>query len=199
MKFPLVAACLLATTLAQAQAPAAAPAEAPAEAPPAVPAGELQKLQAEIQRIDPQGRLTNEQLYDILMTREARRAEAESGPPGELFVLFSAVSFMAWLYASYRRERQRHETVRLMVEKGMEVPGALLAPPPKRPSDLRRGIILSTAGLGLTVCLALLSDMPGAWSAGLALFLIGLGHVLVWRLQGGRGPLMSALSSEPTP
>ncbi len=197
MKFPLVAACLLATTLAGAQAPAPTP--TPVEAPPAVPASELQKVQSEIQRIDPQGRLTDQQLYDLLMTREARRNEAEAGVPAELLVLFSAGSFMAWLFAGYRKERQRHETVRLMVEKGVEIPGALLAPPPKRPSDLRRGLILSTAGLGLTVFLALASNMPGAWGAGMTLFLIGVGHLLVWRLQGGRGSLSSALSSEPMP
>jgi hypothetical protein len=188
MKFQLVAACLLATSLAQAQAPT--------ESPSAVPEGEFQQLQAEAQRLDPQGKLTNEQLYDLLMTREARRNDA---PPMELIVLFSAVSFMAWLYASYRKERQRHETVRLMVEKGVEVPSALLAPPPKRPSDLRRGIILSTSGLGLAIFLALLPGTHGAWSAGVTLVLIGVGHLVVWRLQGGRGPLPSALSSEPVP
>jgi len=196
MKFPLIAAVLLATTLARAQAPAPAP--TPAEAPPGVLARELQQVEAEIRRIDPEGRLTNEQLYGLLVTREARRTKTESGPPIELLVLFSAVSFVAWLYASYRKERQRHETVRLMVEKGVEVPSALLAPPPKRPSDLRRGVILSTAGLGLTLFLALLGQ-NGAWGAGVTLFMIGVGHLIVWRLQGGRGPLMSALSSEPMP
>jgi len=194
MKFPLIAAVLLATTLARAQAPA----PTPAEAPPGVLARELQQVEAEIRRIDPEGRLTNEQLYGLLVTREARRTKTESGPPIELLVLFSAVSFVAWLYASYRKERQRHETVRLMVEKGVEVPSALLAPPPKRPSDLRRGVILSTAGLGLTLFLALLGQ-NGAWGAGVTLFMIGVGHLIVWRLQGGRGPLMSALSSEPMP
>ena len=191
MKFQLVAVCLLATTLAQAQAPEGSASAFVAE--------ELQQVQAEVQQVDPQGQLTNQQLFDLLMAREERRREDHAGPPAELLVLFSAVSFLAWLFAGYRKERQRHETVRLMVEKGAEIPSGLIAPPPKRPSDLRRGIILSMAGLGLTVFLAVLPDARGAWAAGLTLLLIGVGHLLVWRLQGGRGPLSSALSSEPVP
>jgi Domain of unknown function (DUF6249) len=197
MKFQLVAVCLLATPLARAQAPAGTPS---AEELQQVRT-EVHQVQAEVQQVDPKGQLTNEQLYDLLMTREARRRDARD-PPSEIFIMFFLTtmgSFLAWLFASYRKERQRHETVRLMVEKGVEVPSGLLAPPPKRPSDLRRGIILSTAGLGLAISLAFIPHVRGAWGAGLTLLMIGVGHLLVWRMQGGRGPLPSALSSEPVP
>jgi hypothetical protein len=86
-----------------------------------------------------------------------------------------------------------------MVEKGVEIPPALLAPPPRKPSDLRLGIILVSTGLGLIIVLAGLSRPRGAWGAGLTVFLLGVGHLLVWRLQRGRGALASELASESRP
>ena len=66
---------------------------------------------------------------------------------------------------------------------------------PGPPSDLRRGIILSTSGLGLAIFLGALGS-SGAWSAGVTLSLIGVGHLIVWRLQTLKGPWSSALATE---
>lgn len=107
------------------------------------------------------------------------------------------MGLLAWLWTLDRKARRLHETVRLMVEKGAEIPLGLLAPPQRKPSDLRRGIILSSTGLGLTLFLAMLPDAPGAWGVGVTLLFIGLGHLLAWRLQTGKGPLAASLSSEP--
>lgn len=166
---------------------------------------EIQRLASEMdaraQQMDPAARLTSDQLFELLQAREQRLADKSPDPSPILFslALFSTamVSFVAWLIASDRKARRLHETVRLMVEKGAEIPPGLLVPAPKRkPSDLRRGIILSTSGLGLAVFLAVLPDMDGAWGAGVTLLLIGLGHLLVWRLQQGKGPVASALATE---
>lgn len=164
---------------------------------------DIQQLEAEAQQIDPVGRLSSQQLYDLLQEREARRYGPQDFDPTSAIIsvfLFGSMltGFLAWLLASYRKTRQLHETVRLMVEKGAEIPQGLLAPAPRRkPSDLRRGIILSTSGLGLTIFLAALPDMPGAWGVGVTLLLLGVGHMVVWRLQQGRGAVAAALSPEP--
>jgi hypothetical protein len=161
---------------------------------------EIQELEAEAREVDPKGRLTPEQLFTLLQERERRGANDEVDPvPAVIGVMFSSCSltaFLAWLLANNRKQRLLHETVRLMVEKGAEIPSALLAPPVRKRSDLRRGIILSSTGLGLALFLAALPDMPGAWGAGVTLFLLGVGHLLVWRLQQVKGPWSSALASE---
>ena len=90
------------------------------------------------------------------------------------------------LYFSFSRSRALHKTVRMMVEKGQPVPEALLNPPPvvRQRSDLRRGIILLSVGAGLMVLLGALNDWEGgAWSIGFIPFIIGLGYLLVWRLD----------------
>lgn len=193
-----------------AQAPAAevaAPQQAAVEASPAPLVSEsevrsdLQELEAEVREVDPHGRLTSEQLFQILMEREKQRMESARFDPAPVVLTVFATSsllmgFLGWLYAAFRKERQRHETVRLMVEKGVEIPSGLLAPAPKRPSDLRRGLILSTTGLGLTIFLAAIPGAHGVWGAGVTLLLIGAGHLLVWRVQGGKGSWSSALASE---
>lgn len=164
---------------------------------------DIQQLEAEAQRIDPEGRLSRDQLFRLVQAREeARLSRPEVDPiPALISMSFFGsmlTAFVAWLVASNRKSRHLHETVRLMVEKGAEIPQGLIAPAPRRkPSDLRRGIILATSGLGLTIFLAALPDVEGAWGAGLTLLCIGVGHMIVWRLQQGRGPLSAALSPEP--
>jgi hypothetical protein len=95
------------------------------------------------------------------------------------------------LYFSFSRTRALHRTVRLMVEKGQEVPAALLNPPPvvRQRSDLRRGVVLLMVGLGLMVFFGAVNDWEGgAWSLGIIPFLIGMGYLLVWRLDARTGP-----------
>lgn len=91
------------------------------------------------------------------------------------------------LLMGFRKERLRHETLRLMVERGAEIPVALLTGPAKRrSSDLRKGAIWVAVGLGISAALAVLAhDEPGhAWAIGLVPLLLGAGYLLVWRLEG---------------
>ncbi len=93
------------------------------------------------------------------------------------------------MYFSMSKNRALHRTVRMMVEKGQEVPAALLNPPPavRQRSDMRRGIVLLMVGLGLMLFLAAVNDWEGgAWSVGLIPLLIGAGYLLVWKLEGKR-------------
>ena len=90
------------------------------------------------------------------------------------------------LYFSFSRQRALHRTVRMMVEKGQPVPEALLNPPPaqRQRSDVRRGVVLTMIGVGVTVFLGAASEWEGgAWTLGLIPFLIGVGYLLVWKLD----------------
>jgi len=75
-----------------------------------------------------------------------------------------------------------------MVEKGQPIPAELLAPAARavrRRSDVRRGVIWAMVGLGVMIFFGSVNDWEGgAWSLGLIPFLIGLGYLLVWKLEG---------------
>jgi len=83
--------------------------------------------------------------------------------------------------------RMRQRTIRMMVEKGQPVPAEMLAPTTRgmrRRSDVRRGVVWTMVGLGLMIWLAAVNDWEGgAWSFGLIPFLIGLGYLIVWKLE----------------
>ena len=83
-----------------------------------------------------------------------------------------------------------HRTIRMMVEKGQPVPPALLAPPApaiRQRSDMRRGVVLVMVGIGLMRFFAAVNDWEGgAWAIGVIPFVVGLGYLLVWKLEGGR-------------
>jgi hypothetical protein len=105
-----------------------------------------------------------------------------------LFTVFGAPVLIVALilYFSFSRSRALHRTVRMMVEKGQPVPEALLNPPPaqRQRSDVRRGVVLTMIGIGVTVFLGAASEWEGgAWTLGLIPFLIGLGYLLVWKLD----------------
>ena len=90
------------------------------------------------------------------------------------------------MYFSFSKTRALHRTVQMMVEKGQEVPVALLNPPPaqRQRSDLRRGVVLVMIGLSLMIFFGAVNDWEGgAWSLGIIPFLIGAGYLLVWKLD----------------
>lgn len=92
----------------------------------------------------------------------------------------------AIMFFSYLKSRSLHRTVRTMVERGQEVPAALFAPPPtvRARSDMRRGVVLMMVGFGLMIFFGAVNDWDGgAWALGIIPFLIGLGYLLVWKLE----------------
>lgn len=84
--------------------------------------------------------------------------------------------------------RMRQRTIRMMVEKGQPVPAELLAPTKRavrQRSDVRRGVIWAMIGLGVMIFFGAVNDWEGGvWSLGLIPFLIGLGYLMVWKLEG---------------
>ena len=82
--------------------------------------------------------------------------------------------------------RSRQRTIRMLVEKGQPVPAELLAPATRavrKRSDMRRGVVWTMVGLGLMIWLAAINEDGGAWSFGLIPFLIGLGYLIIWKLE----------------
>jgi Domain of unknown function (DUF6249) len=118
--------------------------------------------------------------------------------PGEVIPLVGIVMLMVFgapvlivgliMYFGFSRNRAMHKTIRMMVEKGQEVPAALLAPPPpavRQRSDMRRGVILLMVGTGLMFFFGAVNDWEGGvWTLGLIPFLIGAGYLVVWKLEG---------------
>jgi hypothetical protein len=103
------------------------------------------------------------------------------------------------LYFGFSKNRMMHRTIRMMVEKGQPVPAALLAPPApaaRQRSDMRRGVVLTMVGLGLMIWLGAINDWEGGiWALGIIPFLIGVGYLLVWKLE----PKKDISSSPPVP
>jgi hypothetical protein len=83
----------------------------------------------------------------------------------------------------HRRQKLAHETMRLMIEKGLPVPMELINPPPpaKPPkNDLRRGLIWLALGIGLTILLLKLWEDESVWALGLIPAFIGAAYLLCW-------------------
>jgi hypothetical protein len=101
------------------------------------------------------------------------------GAPVAIVIMIGIFSMIA--------TRMRQRTIRMMVEKGQPVPAELLAPAARgirRRSDVRRGVVWTMVGMGLMIWLAAVNDWEGgAWSFGLIPFLIGLGYLIVWKLE----------------
>jgi hypothetical protein len=135
--------------------------------------------------------------HDTDLDKLDRLGHEKSGDIPEFVIPIVAIVFMTIfgapvlivgliLYFSFSRQRALHRTVRMMVEKGQPVPEALLNPPPaqRQRSDVRRGVVLTMIGIGVTVFLGAASDWEGgAWTLGLIPFLIGAGYLLVWKLD----------------
>jgi len=94
------------------------------------------------------------------------------------------------MYFGFSKSRMQHRTVRMLAEKGQPIPPALLAPPTpavRQRNDMRRGIVLVMVGIALMICFGAWNDWEGgAWAIGVIPFVIGLGYLLVWKLEGAK-------------
>jgi hypothetical protein len=94
------------------------------------------------------------------------------------------------MYFGFSKNRAMHRTIRIMAEKGQPIPAALLAPPTpavRQRSDMRRGVVLVMVGVGLMICFGAWNDWEGgSWAIGVIPLVIGLGYLLVWKLEGAK-------------
>jgi hypothetical protein len=153
---------------------------------PSAAAHGLADLPPEIlEKLDP------ESIAEILMVRAASGFRAEVDLPAiqqvEIavplgFFLTILLVVIATLVVRYRKHAQTQETLRLMIEKGAEIPPELLTPPVSQYADLRRGLMLAGAGLSLSIAIGLMHGFGGGgWALGLIPLFIGAGYLIVWR------------------
>ena len=95
-------------------------------------------------------KLDPESIAEILLAREESAYLHAEGPAilqVEIDVTVACfltilLVVIATLVVRYRRHAQTQATLRLMIEKGAEIPPELLTPPVSQYGDLRRGLIL---------------------------------------------------------
>ena len=164
----LIAGATAATALAQ-------DASAPAATAPAQVGGLGKTIERQIEEDD----------------EDDKRADHFRSPAVEIVVpvasfLFIIAVVAVPLYFGFRRERQRQETLRAIIDKGGAIPPELLTPAENREDasrkDRRRGIILIAAALGIAAFLAVTGASKGIGIALIPLF-IGGGYLVVWRLD----------------
>jgi hypothetical protein len=131
---------------------------------------------------------------------KSRHVWSTIGETVEYLIVFGLPIAIVALVQTFRLRRQKlaHETMRLMIEKGLPVPPDLINPPPpaKPPrSDLRRGLVWLALGGGLMILLKKVGDEPGLWALGLIPALIGVAYLLCGiigrareRREAGREP-----------
>jgi len=139
-------------------------------------------------------RIDSEQIAEILESREESRvALAGLNSPASYLVPFGVplalfLTILAGLTAAlvfrYRKHAQLQQTLRLMIEKGTDIPPELIAPRAAPYGDLRRGLVLVGAGLSLLILVGLVFGFDtGSWAVGLIPAFIGVGYLVVWRIS----------------
>ena len=96
---------------------------------------------------------------------------------GAFAMTVAIVGIVAW--ANHRARELRHQTIRLALEKGQQLPPELLRDVERsvRPSsDLRRGIILTFLGTSISAFLWLHGNR--SWASGLVVLALGLGFLV---------------------
>ncbi len=114
---------------------------------------------------------------------------------GFAFLGLAAVVVIAVGRMRLANEQRRLDVARRLIEKGLQPPTGLFTAPARR--DLRKGIVLVFAGLGLVVSGMMLGDR-GMAAGGLIPAFIGIGYLVSYRLatsDGDAGPP----SSPPDP
>jgi hypothetical protein len=80
------------------------------------------------------------------------------------------------MFFVHRSNEQKHQTIRLALEKGQPLPPELLESGRNPTSDLLKGIKLTFTGLGLG--LFFFFFMRHLWPIGLIVLFVGLGHLV---------------------
>ena len=93
---------------------------------------------------------------------------------------------IAILVHKARRTQRIHQTVVALAEKGLPIPPDLFVDRPAADSTsaLQKGVVLVAVGAGLTIFFLSTSDRHGLWGIGMIPLLIGVGYLIVWKLEG---------------
>lgn len=101
-------------------------------------------------------------------------------------------------YFRSQERKQRHETIRLALEKGQPLPAELLDSElsiasrsfgaTARQGDLARGIQWIFAGAGISLFLWFLKPAQSVWAVGLVVLFVGLGKLVSHAVTGRQPP-----------
>lgn len=93
---------------------------------------------------------------------------------------------IAILVHKSRRTQRIHQTVVALAEKGLPIPPDLFIdrPPADSTSTLHKGVVLIAVGLGLTIFFLSMTERHAPWGVGMIPLLIGVGYLIVWKLEG---------------
>ena len=85
-----------------------------------------------------------------------------------------------------RRTQRIHQTVVALAEKGLPIPPELFIDKPSADttSPLHKGVVLVAVGAGLTIFFLSMADRHAPWGVGMIPLLIGVGYLIVWKLEG---------------
>jgi hypothetical protein len=131
--------------------------------------------------------------------QDLAKGKSGSGGPAKaipiLLIVFGCPVAIVGLvvYFRARKEKRLHDTLRIMIEKGVPIPPELLRPPvtagevseadknddPR--TALRQGLFLIALGLG--VCIWLWIKSSDSWGLGFIPLLIGLSFLAEWRIE----------------
>ena len=92
---------------------------------------------------------------------------------------------MAWLILWYGAKRHAlvYQTALKLAESGQPIPVELFRAPDELRGDLRRGVVLLMIGVGLSIAL---NEISIPWTFGLIPTLMGVGYLLVWKIESLR-------------
>ena len=134
-------------------------------------------------------RLTPDQITQLAQSHKDQNGDVSAAIMVALIpvVMFTFIGISVWLGVNgkLKRNRQLHETLRLMIEKGQPIPPELLQSQdsPRRPrSDLRTGLVLIAVGIG--VFFLPLGNVSSR--AGLIPLLMGVAFLIVWKIESNK-------------
>jgi Domain of unknown function (DUF6249) len=111
---------------------------------------------------------------------------------GVVVVAMTAITFgiasplmlvAAILWYKLKKTERLHEIALKLAENGQTVPPELFISPETPYSDFRRGVVLLTLGVALSLAL---SQIGAPWAFGLIPLFMGFGYLLVWKMEGSR-------------
>lgn len=103
--------------------------------------------------------------------------------PVAVFLFTFGVVFIKY-YWQFRQNQELQQSIRLMVEKGVDIPMELLTPDRETPTaqkDFRRGLILT--GMGLVIPAAILYEGDKGWVWGFIPLVLGISYLISARVQ----------------
>lgn len=108
-------------------------------------------------------------------------------------MLIPIVAIVGYYLNKASKDRLRHETIRELVRAGQPIPPELLSgddtPVEKAPGsssrNLASGVTNLAVGVGLMGMFGLMKPDSWLWGIGLIPFCLGLGFLLLWRVERG--------------